>query len=220
MRALPARRIMTSALCAALLVGITGPAALAADSTRERSHVAPDARSRGADALVAQLRTCNGGELAPVADLLNALLEAEDGRLTAAEAGALVTAAKSALDKAADDAPATGVLLAPAAQDVEPRVPELSAADLTDHALSGLDTALDGLDAELNDVGAAVDSVLESIFGGVDDTPSSVDALLAEVADLIDELTGSGVLETTPPAVSTLPSTSPTPLTPVPPSGS
>jgi hypothetical protein len=56
MRGLPARRLASSALSAALLVGITGPAALAADSARERDHAVSRAPAHGADALLAQVR--------------------------------------------------------------------------------------------------------------------------------------------------------------------
>ncbi|MBZ9637957.1 hypothetical protein [Streptomyces sp. PSKA30] len=183
MRALPARRIATSALCAALLVGITGPAALAADSTREHSRVlSPEVRPSGADALIAQVRAYNRGELAPVADLLRAALEADNGQLSAAEARKLGAAAKRALDNLTDD--------------------ELDALDgeLDDEELD--DEELD--DEELDDAEEAVDDLLEAVSEDLDDVLSQVDDLLTEVEELID----SELLVTDPPAVSTLPSTS------------
>ncbi|MFD7402542.1 hypothetical protein ACFV7R_07675 [Streptomyces sp. NPDC059866] len=218
MGALPARRMATSALCAALLVGITGPAALAADSTREhRRASSSDARLRAADVRIAQVRAYNRGELAPVADLLKAVLEADDGRLSAVEARKLGAAAKRALDKAADRAPAP--------RDAELRVPERRAADLADDEWDELDELVeldddlddlldDELDAEpdeelddqLDDAEEAVDDLLEAISGDLDDVLSEVDDLLTEVEDLIDELV---LLETDSPAVSTLPSTVP-----------
>ncbi|MET8246325.1 hypothetical protein ABZV31_19020 [Streptomyces sp. NPDC005202] len=58
MRGLPARRIASTTLCAPLLVGITGPVAMAADSARERGHAAAShAPVPGADALLAQARS-------------------------------------------------------------------------------------------------------------------------------------------------------------------
>ncbi|MGW3723881.1 hypothetical protein [Streptomyces sp. NPDC000851] len=218
MGALPARRMATSALCAALLVGITGPAALAADSPREhRRASSPDARLRGADVRIAQVRAYNRGELAPVADLLKAVLEADNGRLSAAEARKLGAAAKRALDRVADRAPAPLY--------TELRVPERRAADLADDEwdelveLVELDDDLDDLlddelDAELggesddqpDDMEEAIDDLLEANSDELDDVLSRVDDLLTEVEDLIDELV---LLETDPPAVSTLPSTLP-----------
>ncbi|MEU9290857.1 hypothetical protein AB0D57_41080 [Streptomyces sp. NPDC048275] len=201
MRALPARRIATSALCAALLVGITGPAAMAADSTREHSRVlSSEARLRGADVLIAQVRTYNRGELAPVADLLKAAAKADNGQLPAAEAKKLGAEAKRALDKAADKAPATGA---------ERRVLERRAADLTDDELDELNAELDDeLNDELDDVEEAIDDLLESISDDVDEVLSLVDDLLAEVEDLLDELLDGDLPETTPSTVSTLTSTS------------
>ncbi|MHA5048714.1 hypothetical protein [Streptomyces sp. SD15] len=198
MRALPARRIATSALCAALLVGITGPAAMAADSTREHSYVlAPEARLRGAEVLIAQVRTYNRGELAPVADLLKAVAKADNGQLPAAETRKLGAAAKRALDKAADKAPATGA---------EQRVLERRAADLADDELD--DELDDALNDELDDVEDAIDDLLDSISDDLDDVLSLVDDLLAEVEDLLDELLDGDLPETTPPTVSSLTSTS------------
>ncbi|WP_406330125.1 hypothetical protein [Streptomyces sp. NBC_00203] len=196
MPVLPAGRIASSALCAALLVGITGTAAVAADSARERSHTAsPDARLPGADALLAQVRKLNilGGELTPVTDLLNAVLKADNGQLPAAEARKLGDAAKGALAKAATKAPATGVLR-PA--------PARRAADPTSDALDALEDALAAVEE-------AVDSLLEAITSGDDsEVLSLVDDGLTEVDDLITELLDSDLPEPTRSDPATLPSTS------------
>ncbi|MFC9913643.1 hypothetical protein [Streptomyces sp. NPDC127197] len=185
MRALPARRMASSALCAALLVGITGPAAMAADSTRERSHTAsPDVRHPGADTFHAQVRKLGvlGSEFAPVTDLLNAVLKAEDGQLPAAKARKLGAAAKASLAEAAAKAPAT----AAPATGVLPRD-----ADLTDD--------------ELDAVEEAIDSLLEAVTSDDENQVLlSVDDLLDQVGSLIDELIGTGL----PPLPSTSTSTS------------
>ncbi|MCT7356211.1 hypothetical protein N4P33_29290 [Streptomyces sp. 15-116A] len=149
MRALPARRLALSALCAALLVGITGPAALAADPARERAEAAaPGAALPGADALLARVHKLEtqAGPLTPVVDLMEAALR-DRNTLTRAEVRKLGDAAKDALRRAAADeqpvvtlvptdpaaATATGVLL-PAAD-----------TELTDDLLGGLLDLLGGI---------------------------------------------------------------------------
>src|SRR4051794_35163090 len=101
MRVLPVRRLASSALCASLLLGIAAPAAMAADSdsTRGRTHAA--APVPGADALLAQVKTLGdiGGVLTPVTDLLNAVLKADSGQLSAADATKLGDAVKDAIAK-------------------------------------------------------------------------------------------------------------------------
>ncbi|MFF4038987.1 hypothetical protein [Streptomyces sp. NPDC001816] len=57
MRVLPVRRLASTTLCAALLVGIAGPAAVAADSARERTHAGSHSAVPGADALLSQVRS-------------------------------------------------------------------------------------------------------------------------------------------------------------------
>ncbi|MFD8423486.1 hypothetical protein [Streptomyces sp. NPDC059668] len=108
MRVLPARRIASSALCATLLLGIAGPAAVAAgsDSARGRTHAA--APVPGADALLAQVQSLANisGVLAPVTDLLNAALKADGGQLPAADATKLAQAVKDAIAKATATLPA------------------------------------------------------------------------------------------------------------------
>ncbi|PPS79365.1 hypothetical protein [Streptomyces sp. MH60] len=113
---LPARRITTSALCAGLLIGLSGPAVMAADgdSVRERTHAASHAPLPDAAELQNQVGSLAGlgGVLTPVTDLLSAVLKADDGRLSATDADKLSAAVKDALAKAdaadtdADDAAA------------------------------------------------------------------------------------------------------------------
>ncbi|MDX3128096.1 hypothetical protein PV414_42765, partial [Streptomyces scabiei] len=109
MRVLPVRRLAVSALGAALLLGVTAPAVLAADvgSAPERARSA--APVPGADALQAQLKGLGdlGGVLKPVTELLDAVLKADDGRLSADRAAELGKAVRDAIDKARTSAPAT-----------------------------------------------------------------------------------------------------------------
>ncbi|GGX64057.1 hypothetical protein GCM10010358_17790 [Streptomyces minutiscleroticus] len=86
MRALPARRIATAALCAALLTGAAGPAAVAAghDAARDVRH---GDRAAAADSpeLLRQARALGelGAVLQPSAELLDTALKAETGQLSA-----------------------------------------------------------------------------------------------------------------------------------------
>ncbi|MFI0034181.1 hypothetical protein ACH4NS_01625 [Streptomyces mutabilis] len=113
---LPARRIATTALTAGLLIGLSGPAVMAADgdSVRERTHAASRAPLPDAEELQSQVGSLAGlgGVLTPVTDLLNAVLKADNGRLPAEEADELAAAVKEALAEAdaadADDAATPG----------------------------------------------------------------------------------------------------------------
>ncbi|AWW39511.1 hypothetical protein [Streptomyces cadmiisoli] len=193
MRALPARRLASGALCAALLVGITGPAAAAADSADERSRTtSADAPLPGADALRTQIGRLRalGVELAPVTDLLNAALGADGTRMSDAEAKRLGRAAKDALAEAAAKAPAipltppasvlgTGVLLVPlpAPAATEPEAEAALRADLVGDLLDALGKAVDGLLAAVT-------------AGDVDAALVSLDDLLKELKALLDALLG------------------------------
>ncbi|MGA5500960.1 hypothetical protein [Streptomyces umbrinus] len=127
MRALPARRIAAPALCATLLLGIAGPAAVAADhdSTRDARSIAAKAPVPGADALLAQVKSLGdvGGVLTPVTDLLNAVLKADNGQLPAADAAKLADAVKAAIAKASAAAPAAGALTPPVKAERDQAVP-------------------------------------------------------------------------------------------------
>lgn len=132
MRALPARRIASSVLCATLLLGIAAPVAIAADgdSARGRTHAA--APVPGADALLAQVQALGdiGGVLAPVTDLLNAVLKADDGQLSADQAATLGQAVKDAIAKVTAVAPVTPPVTLP--------VPTTDPATATDTAATTL----------------------------------------------------------------------------------
>ncbi|MFF4903558.1 hypothetical protein [Streptomyces sp. NPDC001260] len=181
MRGLPALRIASCALCAALLVGIAAPAALAADgaSARERRvQAAAHAPVPGADALLTPVKSLGdlGTVLTPVTDLLNAVLKADNGRLPAADAGTLGEAATDALAKvsaAVPTAPATQALpalptLAKKRGDARPR----AAADLTGDALAALHKAIDALlqaitSGDVSQVVPAVTSVVTGLVGTI-----------------------------------------------------
>ncbi|GGP87355.1 hypothetical protein GCM10010266_07830 [Streptomyces griseomycini] len=216
MRALPARRIALGACCAALLIGITGPAATAAEPARERTPAA------SSDALLVQVRNLDAheGELAPVVDLLEAVLGADGGHLPPAEARRLGEAAEDALEAAAAKAQATAptatatatpTVTAPAGT-AAPSDPDPAATatattpDVSDPAEDALLTDDENeLTSDLLDaVREVVDSLLELMVSDDEEVvarvPASVDDLLAEVQELVDALTG-----TADPQVSILP---------------
>jgi len=169
MRALPARRTATSVLCAAFLLGIAGPVAVAADHdpVNEARPAAAQAPVPGADALLAQTKSLGdvAGALKPVTDLLDAALKADNGQLSAADATKLADAVKEAIAKAAAVPGAPSVPAAPPA--VLPALPgahalpRLEAADHTDARVE-LDLGTDTLKA-LQD---AVDSLIKAVTGG------------------------------------------------------
>ncbi|MEU6905540.1 hypothetical protein ABZ935_09355 [Streptomyces coeruleorubidus] len=206
MCALPAWRIASSALCATLLVGIAGPAAMAADSAREPSHAAsPGARLPDRDARLAQLRALDGGELAPLVDLLHGVLKANNGQLTAAEARKLATAAKQALAEMAAVRTDTATPTASAPATLLPLAPVGGAADSTDDALDTLESVLDEVEQAVDDLLKAFDSVDEASEDESVVLPSA-DDLLTELDDLIDALTDNDPSEPTLAEPTTLPS--------------
>ncbi|MFF4028739.1 hypothetical protein ACFYZ2_03050 [Streptomyces sviceus] len=132
MRGLPARRIASTALCAALLVAAAGPAAVAGPA-REHTRVASRAPLPDADPRLAQVKSLSdlGGVLTPVTDLLHSVLKADNGQLPADEATKLGTAVKDAIAKVTPTAPTTPVTPAPA--------------DVIGDALAALQKAIDEL---------------------------------------------------------------------------
>ncbi|MET8807390.1 hypothetical protein [Streptomyces sp. NPDC004546] len=122
MRGLPARRIASTTLCAAVLVGITGPAAVAVDSAHERAHAPSRAPVPGVEKLLAQVKALRstGSVLNPALDLLEQSLT--KGKLPPDQAKRLGDAAKKAVAKAASD-PTSPVPTAPTA----PATPTLPA---------------------------------------------------------------------------------------------
>ncbi|MEU0167411.1 hypothetical protein ABZ214_18395 [Streptomyces iakyrus] len=196
MCALPARRIVSGALCAAVLVGITGPVAMAAESSRGHGHrVASEARLPGADARLAQVGKLNWGELTPVADLLSTVLRDSNGKLPPAEARQLAAAAKAALAESA----AKGAQTSLVSTVVRLPAPALPAAVPGVSVPRAADPVTDLLDLVLG----AVDGLLEAITSGVGSVLPSVDDLLTGVDDLLAALTGGDPSLQDEPAVST-----------------
>ncbi|MEU4462714.1 hypothetical protein AB0G20_03155 [Streptomyces sp. NPDC024017] len=186
---LPARRIATSALCATLLLGATGPAAVAADSASAPAH--PHAASRApvpdADALLGQVKSLGdlGGVIVPVADLLTAVLKADGGQLPPSQAAKLGTGVQDAIDQATATAPAAPspatapdtaapssplpqASTLPAPVDDRAELPE----GLTAEALTALEQATDGLlkavtSGDAAKVTPAVDAVVAGLVNTV-----------------------------------------------------
>ncbi|MEU6012211.1 hypothetical protein [Streptomyces sp. NPDC047453] len=105
-------------LCAALLVGIAGPLAVAGDSVRERSHAAsPDTH----------LDSLRDSRLAPVADLATAVEQSDDGQPTTGQINQLGDAAENALT------------------DPQAQTPETAATDLASDPLAVLRQAINNL---------------------------------------------------------------------------
>ncbi|MFF0464342.1 hypothetical protein [Streptomyces mexicanus] len=185
MRGLPARRIASTALCAAVLAGIGAPAALAADPAREHHRAtAPRSPLPAADALLDRVEGLGdlGGRLAPVHDLLAAVLTADYGTLTVLDAKKLGDAAKNALAQLTlpPAAAPTGVhLLAPPQAPASPLARQ-RAADPVSDALAALQKALDSL---LKAVGSGnVTQVLPAVTGLVGDLGKLVTGVLQGLA--------------------------------------
>ncbi|MFD5496457.1 hypothetical protein ACFWH4_27055 [Streptomyces sp. NPDC127091] len=210
MRALPARRIAFGALCAVLLVGVTGPAALAADPAGEHGRVA----SPGAPLVQVRNSDVRGDELAPVADLLTAVTRADDGRLPAAGVRMLGDTAKDALKKAEAkqqatrampfaSAPAPGVLLPAAEPD--------PVSDALDNLWDAVDRLLDLLLPGDDTMSAATadatkeettDAATEETAGATTDATTEefdeiLDEILGEIADGADDTTDDAADGTT-----------------------
>ncbi|MBD9736052.1 hypothetical protein IGX29_30510, partial [Streptomyces sp. H28] len=138
---LPARRIATTVLSAALVLGVTGPAAVAADgdATRDRTHVSSQAPVPEADALLQQVGSVAGlgGVLTPVTQLLDTVLKSDNGQLPDAQATELSTAVKDAIAQATAALPATSPspttpdATTPDATTPDVTVPEAAAPDVT-----------------------------------------------------------------------------------------
>ncbi|MGC0340653.1 hypothetical protein [Streptomyces sp. SLBN-8D4] len=202
MRGLPARRIASSALCAALLVGIAAPAALAADgaSAREqRVQAAAHAPVLGADALLAPVKSLGdlGTVLTPVTDLLNAVLKADSGRLPAADVGTLGKAATDALAKvsaAVPAAPATPALPATSAASPAPALPATPALPvlptLAKNSGDAKPRAAAGLIGDaLAALQKAIDALLQAVTSG--DVTQVAPAATSVVTGLVSTVTAT-----------------------------
>ncbi|GAA3161329.1 hypothetical protein GCM10010451_06640 [Streptomyces virens] len=233
MRALPARRIALGACCAALLVGITGPTAMAADAAREHT------RAVSSDTLLAQVGNLDAHEheLTPVVDLLKAVLEADGGQLPPDEARRLGEAAKEALADAVAKSQATAarttVPSAPPAPVTDPLPVETDTDTDTD---TEADTEAEAVPAEtlpapqtlpadaepqlvgdlLGALREAVDSLLDLLLPADEQAaaqaPSASDSLLTHVGNLVDALVGTEPQVSVQPAPATTMSQTQVPL--------
>ncbi|MEW5354470.1 MULTISPECIES: hypothetical protein [unclassified Streptomyces] len=176
MRSLPARRLAAGALCAALLTGIAGSAAMAADPVREDHPVAPQLRQPAADALRAQAGKVRGSAdvLTPVTELLNTIAKADKGQLTAAQARQAGEAAKRAVAEAVGRTPAGSAAAPAAGSPASAAVTGQRAADPVSDALAALDKAIDDL--------------VQAVTNGVGDVQAVVTDLLTQVAGLVTGL--------------------------------
>ncbi len=99
MRALPVRRLATTTLCAALLLGTAGPAlASVGDAPSDPARTASRAPAPDAKALLGQAQQLGGlgWVLTPVTDLLTAVLKAPESKLSPEDAKKHVDAVKAA----------------------------------------------------------------------------------------------------------------------------
>ncbi|MFD4635220.1 hypothetical protein ACFVYR_28890 [Streptomyces sp. NPDC058284] len=136
MRALPVRRIATTTLCATLLLGTAGPAfASQGDASPDRT------RAQQLDDL--------GGVIAPVLNLLHAVLTAKDNKLSPEDAKKHADAIQKAF--AAAQPPAQPPAKAPLAFDRGPVDPKGDAAAALQKAIDALTKA-----AEAGDVKAVL----------------------------------------------------------------
>jgi hypothetical protein len=161
MRGLSTRRIASTALCAALLAGISAPAAMAADSTLGHRHAVSRAPVTGTDAQLARVKSPGnlGGSFTPITNLLNTELKADNGQLTAAQATRLVSATKQAVARVTPQAAATP-----------------QAKDAMSDALAALQNALDALQkavtsGDADQVATAVNGVVTALTNYLTVTP-------------------------------------------------
>ncbi|MFD0412897.1 hypothetical protein [Streptomyces sp. NPDC127108] len=188
MRALPVRRIATTFLCTALLLGTAGPvyAATHDDTAREAAAAAPQVPLPGADALLGQVKALGdiGGVLTPVTDLLNAVLKADNGQLPAADAAKLGDAVKAAIAKVTAAAPVPVPVPAAGLPQV-PTTPQLPATPQL--PLGGAPAAKAPMDLKGDALAAlqkAVDSLLKAVTAG--DPAAVVPAVTAVVTGLVN----------------------------------
>ncbi|MEU0406793.1 hypothetical protein ABZ307_03075 [Streptomyces griseorubiginosus] len=197
MRGLSVRRIASSALCGALLLGLAGPAAVAAEtrSAHDRVQAASGAPVPGADGLLAQVQSLGnlGAVLTPVTDLLNAVLKADNGQLSTEEATKLGDAVKAAIEKVSAAAPAAPSVPAAPAVPATPVLPQTPATSLPTGALPAVPALPKSGDDSKAGVAAKLpaDLVADALAG----LQKAVDTLLAaatsgDVTQVVPAVTG------------------------------
>ncbi|OIJ86634.1 hypothetical protein [Streptomyces monashensis] len=207
MRGLHARRLASTVLCAAVLVAVAGPAAVAADSGGTSPQGASASPVPGAEKLLTQIRTLDntGSVLQPVIDLLKESLT--KGKLEPAEAHRLADAAKKAIAEAKRTQVSQAAGTASAAQSdaatstAATAVPATPAAPApAKHGRTGAPaTARDATDDALNSLLGDVEKVLQGVLS----VPAALlPAATSTVGDLVKAVTGllGGVLGAVAPA--------------------
>ncbi|MFJ9349696.1 hypothetical protein [Streptomyces sp. NPDC101237] len=228
MRALPARRLASTALCALLLAGITGPAAVAAGPAHERGHARSQAPVPGADALLAQVKSLGdlGAVLKPVTDLLDTVLAADNGQLTPDQAGPLGDAVKAAIAQVTAAAPAASPAAAAPSAPALPSTSALPAAPVRAafpapaaaqaKGLGGAPAAKDLTGDALKALQSAVDALLKAATSGDPaQVPPAATAVVTGLVNLLAAiLLGGGLPAPDLPGLPSLPAAPSLPATP------
>ncbi|WP_406176895.1 hypothetical protein [Streptomyces canus] len=191
MRGLPARCIASCALCAALLVAVAGPTAAASRGPVPVPH---------ADALRPQVEALAelGGVLTPVTDLLNTVLKADNGQISAEQAAELGDAVKDAIAKITEETSAAAVTLPATGTTTTPST--TTGSSTTGSSTTGSSTTIPSLLLTLiqhGDVGA------RSVKAPADLLDDAIDALEKAIDDLLTAVTSGEAtqVESTLPAV-------------------
>lgn len=202
MRALSARRIATSALCATFLIGVTAPTAMAADTARERTRESAPANDPATLQSQVQQLGAISSVVASVTELQNAVLkaQAENSQLSAAEVARLGDAAKAAIAAAAANpvtpavpstpsTPSTPGVTTPTA----PLAPVMPAHPATSDQLptDDLQEALAELQEAVNDLVAAATS--GDVAGALAVVKAVLQKLLGVVIALLGGLPGQPI---------------------------
>lgn len=138
------RRLASTALCATLLLGISGPAAMAADHDASRDRASTPLP--GPDALLPRVQRLTEADrvVAPVSDLLKAALTADNRHPSAGRAAGLDRAAKAAKDAIGR---VNGPTAAPTGPVTAPTAPIPTRNEAQSDALAALRKAVDDLAA-------------------------------------------------------------------------
>lgn len=173
---LPVRRLASTTLSAFLLLGVTGPVALAAAGDTHGEQAAAVAQAPVADAETLLAQTQSLGNLSevlkPATELLQAVLKADSGRLTPQESAQHATAVKDAIARFG----AAGTATAPAPVSEATTLPAPAFA----RTASGSDVKADAL-AELQ---KSVENLLQASTAG--DAAQVRPAASSVVTDLVN----------------------------------
>jgi hypothetical protein len=232
MRRLPVRHIASTALCAALVIGVAGPAA-AVDTARGHAHAASHAPVPGADKLLAQVKSLGdlGTVLTPVTDLLAEALKSDNGQLTSAQANKLGDAIKDVIARiTATNAAASATSSTPSAPSTAPSSSTAGEPPYTtlpfplgknghERAAAHGKRATDLTDEALADLQKQIDSLLTAVTSGnVTDVLPAATGLISGLVNLLTAtLVGGGLPAgdlTGLPSLPDLPTVSDTTVTP------